>query len=187
MATAPLRIKLTAGMGKDFRERYALKAGRVADAARYALFEARARILEGGRADMKTGGNFGSDRWQKGLQGTITPEGVRTANLTLTIIHTTPFALIHEYGGVINGKPLLWIPLPWSSFKGRAKDYPGKLFRVDRKKKGKNPLLLTYTGGRPVYVGVKSVKLKRRWHIRPIIRSVARQVPGLFQQSLKRL
>jgi hypothetical protein len=171
---ADVKIKRNLARNKD----------EVAVASRQALVEARRRILEAGRADIKKGGNFGL-RWTNSLQGEITPREGKIINMILTIFHIIPYARIFEYGGVIKGKPLLWIPLPWSRFKGRARDFPGRLFRVDRE--GKNPLLMQNKGGvaEAKYVGVKQVRQKRRFHLRPIIRRVAKQIPFLYRRAAR--
>lgn len=172
-------------MGVVMRRNMQRNYGKIADTSRLALGEAERRILVAGREDITKGGNFGQ-RWQRSLQGEITPAG-RTANLTLRIFHSIPYAYIFEYGGLIRGRPLLWIPLPWNTFKGRARDYPGRLFRVDRKGK-KNPLLMASTGSGEAeakYVGVKQVRQKRRFHLRPIIRRVAKTIPFLYRRAAR--
>ena len=173
-------------VGTTLRRNMDLTYGRLADASRFAINDARTRILEAGRTDMSKGGNFGSARWQQGLQADVTPAQSRVVNLILAVYHRVPFARIFEYGGTIKGRPLLWIPLPWNPNKVRARDFPGKLFRVDRA--GKNPLLMTSTGSgkaSAMYVGVKQVRLKRRFHLRPIIRRVAKQMPFLFKRAMR--
>lgn len=156
---------------------------RVAFAARRAMEESRERIVSAGKEDMLAGGNFGSPRWQSSLHGTIDPEGVQTSNLTLSIRHRVFFWRVFEYGAKILGQPLLWIPLPWNPNKVRARDFPGKLFRVDRE--GKNPLLMAGKPAQAMYVGVKSVRLRRRFHLRPIIRRVAKQMPFIFKKWMR--
>lgn len=181
-----LRLSLGGNkVGDTIRLRYARQQGRVADAARHSMNEARDRILTAGRADIRAGGKFGA-RWTEGLQGTVEPQGVRTSNLTLSITQRVPYWKVFEYSARILGKPLLWIPLPWNPVKVRARDFPGKLFRVNRK--GKNPLLMQKVGknATAMYVGVKSVFLKRRFHLRTIIARVAKQMPALFRKA-KRL
>lgn len=167
----------------SIRTRAERRAGQVADAARLAMNEANRRILEAGRQDIQSGGNFGP-RWTTGLQGRVTPEGVRTSNLTLAITQAVPYWRVFEYGAKILGRPLLWIPLPWNPTKVRAREFPGKLFRVNRR--GKNPLLMTGKPARAMYVGVKSVRLRRRFHLRQIIKRVSKQMPFLFRKA-KRL
>lgn len=181
-------LRLTLGgdkIGDTIRLRAKRQQERIADAARHSLNEARDRIIEAGRADIKAGGNFGS-RWTQGLTGTVEPQGVRTSDLTLSIRQAVPYWRVFEFSARIMGKPLLWIPLPWNRLKVRARDFPGKLFRVNRK--GKNPLLMQRQGKSAIalYVGVKFVFLKRRFHLRSIIKRVSKTMPALFRKA-KRL
>jgi hypothetical protein len=137
MATG-LRFKLGGDkIGDTIRLRYQQQQLRIADAARHAMNEARDRIITAGREDIKRGGKFGA-RWTTGLQGTVEPQGVRTSNLTLSISQAVPYWRVFEYSARIFGKPLLWIPLPWNPIKVRAREFPGRLFRVNRK--GKEPV-----------------------------------------------
>lgn len=173
-------------VGPAFRRNLDLTYGRLADATRFALNDARNRIITAGRADIAKGGNFGR-RWQEGLKADITPEGRRTANLIMSVYHEIPYARVFEFGALIKGRPLLWIPLPWNPHKVRARDFPGRLFRVNRKGK-KNPLLMQSDGAgkaTAMYVGVKQVRLKRRFHLRTIVRRVAKQIPFLFKRAMR--
>lgn len=168
--------------GDTLKRNLANVQGRLSNAAKATITEAERRILAAGKADMAAGGNFGSARWQRGLHTRVTQTGPQS--FILTVLHRVPFWRIFEFGGRIKGRPLLWIPLPWANTKVRARDYPRPLFRVDRA--GKNPLLMTSTGkgkATAVYVGVKSVFLKRRFHLRRVIRNVSRQMPALFRKA----
>lgn len=179
-----LKLKLE---GTDVRTQMRINAERqrrrVAQAARRSMEEAGQRIVTAGKQDMLAGGNFASPRWQTSLTAPVLPVGVETSNLTLSVRHAVPFWRIFEYSGRILGRPLLWIPLPWNKFKVRARDFPGKLFRVERH--GKNPLLMTGKPAQAMYVGVKSVFLRRRFHLRPIIRRVAKTMPALFRKWMR--
>lgn len=173
-------------VGTQMRRNFSKEHRRIAAALHASIDEASARIIVAGKADMKAGGNFGSPRWQNSLQAVKEPKSLNAANIILKILHIVPFAHVFEYGATIKGKPLLWIPLPWNKNKVRAREFPGKLFRVNRK--GKNPLLMQKTGAKTasaMYVGVKSVKLKRRFHLRPIIRRVAKTMPALFRKWMR--
>lgn len=169
-------------LGDTVATRATKRYNRAADAARFALSDARDRIITAGRQDISSGGKFGA-RWVQGLQGNIQPANKRTINLVLTITQAVPYWKVFEFGTRIFGKPLLWIPLPWNPTKVRARDFPGKLFRVERK--GKNPLLMVKKGktAQAMYVGVKSVKQKKRFHLRSIIKRVAKQIPALFRRA----
>lgn len=95
-----------------------------------------------------------------------------------------PYAHVHEFGATIRGKPLLWIPLPWNPFKRRAREYPGKLFRVNRG--SRNPLLFSAEDKTAKYVGVTHVTLRPRFHIRSIVANVVRtKLSKLFARYVK--
>ena len=85
----------------------------------------------------------------------------------------------------IFGKPLLWIPLSFSiagQLKVRAKDYPGRLFRVDRS--GKAPLLLDENG--PQYFGKASVRIPKKWRLRQIVKQAARDMSRFYREAMRR-
>lgn len=155
----------------------------VARKYRYALEKAEAEIKKRGVADIKKAGNFGP-RWIKSFTTQITPRTGVVTQLVLNVFHKIPYAGVHEFGAVIRGKPLLWIPLPWTRIKVRAKVWAarfGGLFRVDRKRG--NPLLLSIKSGEPKYVGVKSVRLRQRFHVRKIVREVADLIPRYYRSA----
>src|SRR5690606_32298809 len=99
-------------------------ADRVGVAAAHAVRSAQQEILSQGRANMRAAGNFGSSRWQQGLRADVQIEPPDT--LALNVWHEVPYFNVFQFGAVIKGKPLLWIPLPWHAdmLKGvRARDY----------------------------------------------------------------
>lgn len=98
-----------------------------------AIIDMAADIKEQGDADIQAGGNFG-DRWTNGFHADVSGAGFKSK---VTVSHDVPYWRIFQYGGVIHGKPLLWIPIPGTDAVGiRAKDYPGGLFHVVRKEDG---------------------------------------------------
>lgn len=120
--------------------------------------------------DILRAGKF-SSRWPEDFIAEVKhPDKARST--ISTYFRTIFFGHIHEFGGVVKGKPLLWIPLSFRpELKGVwARDFPGPLFRIDRE--GKNPLLVSKGG--PMYVGVKQVTLKPRFNIRKITANVVR-------------
>lgn len=178
-----LRFRLEgtdAKVGDTLRRKFTDRQGRTTAAAVAAITEAKERILIAGRDDMRAGGNFGSQRWQTSLQGDIEGTGDR---LILSISHRVPFWRVFEFGATIRPtkQDRLWIPLR-PELKGIwPRDFPGKLFRITSRK-GKD-LLMNASG--PQYVGVLQVRLKRRFHLRPIIRRVAKQMPFLFKKWMR--
>jgi hypothetical protein len=66
----------------------------------------------------------------------------------------------------------------------RARDYPGKLFRVDRDG-GKAPLLLGGSPATPKYFGKASVRIPKKFHLRDIIREGASKLKLFYNQRRK--
>lgn len=124
-----------------------------------------------GRANIRQGGNFGSRRWQDGFRAKIS--FLSKSDLVIRITHAVKYWVVFEEGRVIRGKPLLWIPLSFGDAAKtgvRARDFPRPLFRVNRP--GRAPLLLDDTG--PQYFGKESVTIPRKWHLRDIVKRIAR-------------
>jgi len=154
----------------------------VLKAARSAAQNVADQILQEGREDIQASGNFGT-RWTQGLHADVSEEG---DNIVIGITHDVPYFMVFEQGAIIHGKPLLWIPL---SFAGdaqgvRARDYPGVLFRVDRKS-GAAPLLLaTGKPAQPKYFGKESVTIPKKFRIREIARIAAGRLGSLFSARM---
>lgn len=130
-----------------------------------------------GRLDIARAGNFGA-RWIDGFKAhieksTVIGESGRSRYLTITVTEEVPYWQVFETGATIYGRPLLWIPLSWTKLSIRARDYPGDLFRVDRKKGA--PLLLDSKTKEPKYFGIEQVTLKKRFHIRDILSDETRK------------
>lgn len=134
-----------------------------------------------GDADIAGAGNFGS-RWTSAfnVQSRREDFGV-TIEMSFRGI---PYAMIHETGGVIHGKPLLWIPLSFAHVNVPARAYPGRLFRVNRA--GGRPLLFSAEDRSPKYVGVPLVRIPKRFHLREIAERETQTKTGpLFFRFLK--
>ena len=135
------------------------------------------------RADIKKAGKFGP-RWTQGFQGKVTEGG---GSIRIAFTQSVPYWRIFQHGGVIRGKPMLWIPLSFATdAQGKsARDYPGPLFRVDRKAGA--PLLLT--PGRPAkpkYFGKESVRIPKKFRTIEIIKEGASRMPAFFKRRLGR-
>lgn len=170
-------------IGKDFRHGWQRESLRVARAVAATVIEISRRIEEAGREDISRAGNFGS-RWTEGFHAypdiSLTESHIR-------LVHDVPYWSVFEFGKVIHGQPLLWIPLSFATdAKGvRARDYPGALFRVNRD--GKAPLLMT--PGKPAqakYFGKESVTIPQKFHLRDIGRRFARQIGTVYRQMFRK-
>ena len=120
-------------------------------------------------ADIAAAGHFGS-RWTDGFTASVTQGG---GNIAISISSQVPYFNVFQYGAVIHGKPMLWIPLSFATdAKGiRARDY-GQLFRVERKQ-GAPLLLAPGKPAQPKYFGKESVTIPKKFHTIEIAREMA--------------
>lgn len=170
-------------VGPKFERSVTRQAARVRNAARAAAFDAGEEIRRRAAADMASAGNFGP-RWQHGLNVEITEGG---GNIRIAFSHNVPYFSVFQYGKVIKGKPLLWIPLSFAAdAKGvYARNFPGGLFFVDRSKKGKAPLLLSRQTREPKYFGKEQVTIPKKFHVIEIIRDVSKSVRSYFLKNFR--
>lgn len=143
-------------------------------------------IKREGDRDIRRAGNFGA-RWTDSFFAEPVPKsGGYTDKNSINVGSTIPYFHIHEDGGTIRGKPLLWIPLSFTGLVMRAREYGRRygLFRVDRKG-GKAPLLLSIRDKQPKYFGAKSVRIPKRFHIKRICRGVMRGFGKLYRDRFK--
>lgn len=95
-----------------------------------------------------------------------------------------PRAMLFETGGVIQGKPLLWIPISGTDAEGiRASDYGSKLFSVNRLAGGP-PLLFSVSDHAPKYFGTPSVNIPKKFHVGEIVEDVMSNFTDIFKQAL---
>lgn len=163
-----------------------------------------------GRANI-AGAGFGK-RWQNALRVDRYPRRGVSANAALWIYHKIPYAEAFESGAVIHGTPLLWIPLSTAPKKiGRLKMTPrnyiasvGPLISINHP--GKPPLLAAPYSGRvrsrttlaglrrgadkggglvPIFVGIKTITLTKRFALRSIFRSAAGRLSGYYSDQFK--
>jgi hypothetical protein len=129
----------------EFAQAMAAMQDPVAFAGTAAITEAAAIVKAEGRADIAAAGF--SKRWQNTLTALIYPKKRYSMDAAAVIYHKIPYAGIFEKGGVIGGKPKLWLPLPTAPKRaGRSKMTPalyvktiGPLISIERP--GKPPLL----------------------------------------------
>jgi hypothetical protein len=134
-------------------------------------------ILQEGRQDIASAGKFGT-RWTEGLTADI-------ANGNLTIRQAVPYWSVFQTGAVIQGKPLLWIPLSFADVPPGtyARDFPGRLFRVDRKAGGA-PLLMSADDKQPKYHGQTSVRIGKKFHLVEIVNAQTKTFGALYRAEL---
>jgi hypothetical protein len=160
----------------------------VATAAVGALREVAKEAVQEGRSDIgRAGAGFTHAKWQSGLRyRTVgaTKGGAPSLEAKAIISHQYGIAGVFEYGATIKGKPLLWIPTkrgaPTASKSGK------KL--VSATVRGK-PMLFDAADRdphrKPLYIGVTSVTIPKKFHITEIVRKHAAQIVQVFSKLLK--
>lgn len=140
---------------------------------------AASMIEEQARAEIAGSGNFGT-RWTSGLH--VNVDGA-LGNMVISMTNNQPGADVFALGGTIHGSPLLWIPLSGTDAEGvEAKDYPGKLFSVNRKSGGV-PLLFSIADKSPKYFGIESVTIPQKWNLRDVELSVMANFREIFESA----
>lgn len=167
--------------GPAFKQRMRENVTRIARASSAASVRVAKEIQEQGQSAIRGSGRFG-ERWTKGLHTTVEPRSL-TINKTITVYHDEPAARVHEFGGRIVGKPLLWVPLSYTGERRRAADYPGGLARVNRR--GKPPLLISIREHRPIYIGLRSVTVRPRWGLRRVTQKVMANFVTYYNANLR--
>jgi hypothetical protein len=168
-------------IGSQFKGRTKKFSEKMVKSTQSAARRAQAEIEERGRADIRAGGNFGSDRWQQGFRAKLSFKSRTDINIRVT--HAVFYWKVFEFGARIVGRPMLWIPLSFAkdAIGKRARDFPGRLFRVNRL--GKAPLLMSDDG--PKYFGKESVTIPKKWHLRQIIKEVSREMNKFYREAMK--
>lgn len=157
---------------------------RILTASRGAASDVASYVVPRARADIRQAGKFGP-RWTDGFQGKVSEGG---GFIKVSFTESAPHWEVFQFGATIHGKPMLWIPLSFAKdAQGiSARDYPGKLFRVDRKNGGA-PLLMTSKGGKAEakYFGKESVTIPKKFHLVEIIREGAKRMAEFYGKRMK--
>lgn len=182
MASVKVTSNLPEWLQSMFDERLS-----VADAAVAALRETATNAVEEGRRDIAGAGRF-SGKWLTGLRyktkDATDEKGNSSMQAQAIIYHSKGLAAVFEFGAVIQGRPLLWIPTT-----------PGG---PAPKKSGKKLMSATVRGQpmlfdagdkdrhrKPLYVGVPQVSIRKRFHIREIAIRHTAQIGRLFIKYYK--
>jgi hypothetical protein len=180
-------VKFTVTSSGNWKQRMREKNAVVAEAAVAALEETAENAVEEGRKDIASAGRFGP-KWQQGLRTrTIgaTRGGVASLDAKALIFHRYGIASVFEFGAIIEGKPLLWIP---TTEGGPSPKKSGKKL-VSVKIAGKAPML--FDAGdkardkKPLYIGVPSVQIPKKWHIAEIVEQQVEKIGLLFIKHFK--
>lgn len=138
--------------------------------------------LQAAQADIAGSGNFGSS-WTGGLH--VTVEGGAIGNYRIAMTHDIPFAGIFETGGVIEGKPLLWIPLSGTDAAGIKASAFGNLFSAKYPRKSGPPLLFSSDDKQPRYFGISSVTIPKKWDLKGDAETVMGNFRAIFSEAMK--
>lgn len=158
----------------------------VATAAIAALREAAADSVQEGRANIAGAGRF-AGKWISGLQyrtADAVDNGEPSLQAKAIVFHKFGIAGVFEYGATIEGKPLLWLPTT------RGAPPPGQSGKrlVSATVRGRPMLFDAADRDRhrtPLYIGVPSVRIPKKWRITEIVKRHAQQLGMLFLKHFK--
>jgi len=159
----------------------------VATAAVAALRETAANAVQEGRSDIAdAAGRFGP-KWQSGLQyrtKDAVEDGEPSLQAKAIVFHKFGIAGVFEHGATIQGKPLLWIPTqeggPRASRSGKkltSATVRGQPMLFDANDKDRDR--------KPLYIGVPSVRIPKKFRIGEIVRENVAKFRELFSKHFK--
>jgi len=164
------------------------KRRKVATAAVAALRETAANAVQEGRQNIgEAGPGFTRAKWQSGLQYRTmeaTEGGEPSLQAKAVVFHTYGIAGVFERGATISGKPMLWIPTrhgaPTASRSGKKLTSATigckpMLFDADDRDRQRKPL----------YIGVPSVTIPKKFRIGEIVKERAAKFRELFSKHFK--
>jgi hypothetical protein len=171
-------------MGPKFKKNLVRQRDRMNRSLLGAAQDYAAAFLKAGRANIRAAGKFTTPRWIQGLFANVSRGG---GNIVVGIGHKVGYWIVFQEGRVIHGRPLLWIPLEFAKdAQGvRARDYPGRFFRVDRKS-GRAPLLLSAATGQPKYFGKRFVRIPKKFKVLEISRELARKMDAFYKARFRK-
>lgn len=170
----------------------------VAGAAVGALVQVANDAVAEGKKQIAASGRFSDSlrrtlragpTWVTGLKARMqdakTGGGESSLQAKAIVFHEIGLAGIFEFGATIAGKKLLWIPLnpraPPARRSGKAlvsgitvKGTPALFDAADPKRDRK-----------PLYIGVPTVRIPKKWHIIEIVRKHFQQLGRLFLNRIK--
>ena len=158
----------------------------VATAAVAALRDVAASSVQEGRRDIAGSGRF-TGGWVSRLQyrtSGATEGGEPSLQASAVVFHTIGLAGIFEHGATISGKPLLWIPTrrgdPPAGSSGKkltSATVRGTPMSFDADEKNRQR--------KPLYIGVPSVRVPKKWHITEIVKKHVAQIAQAFLRHFK--
>ena len=156
----------------------------VATAAVAALREVAADAVQEGRQNIAGAGRF-RGKWVSGLQyRTQGADGEPSLQAKAIIFHSMGIAGVFEHGATIQGKPLLWIPTtpggPPASRSGKklvSATVRGQPMLFDANDRDRHR--------KPLYVGIPSVRIPKKFRITEIVKRHASQLGAMFLKHFK--
>jgi hypothetical protein len=160
----------------------------VATAAVAALRDVAAGAVQEGRQNIGAAGpGFTRAKWQSGLQYRTKDArigGEASLQAKAFIFHSYGIAGVFEHGATIQGKPMLWIPTkhgaPRASRSGKkltSATVRGQPMLFDANDKDRDR--------KPLYIGVPSVRIPKKFRIIEIVKEHVRRFAQLFHNHLK--
>lgn len=173
----------------------------LAKAATAAVREAGELAKRDGRASIAAAGF--SRKWQNALRVNLYPPQGDSLRPAAFIFHKIRYAGVFEDGAIIGGQPFLWLPLETVPLRRGQPVAPSQYVKsvgplVSVQRPGGPPLLFpkyrsarrrggkTSTRDRkPLYVGLTSIAIAKRFNIKGAAQSAAAQLPSLFEKHLR--
>jgi hypothetical protein len=173
----------------------------IAKAATAAMRDAAEVAKRAGRSSIASAGF--SRKWQNALRVNIYPAQGNSMRPAAFIFHKIRYAGVFEEGAVIRGQPLLWLPLgnvpvrrghpmtpsqyvrsvgPLVSI--QRPDSPPVLFAKYRPKRGRRRTADSLRR-KPLYVGIPTATIAKRFDIKGATQQAAAQLPALYAKHLR--
>jgi hypothetical protein len=178
----PIRVALgREQLGRRFSAGIKRERDKVLGALRQTASDAATEIEDKGRANISSAGRFGH-RWTEGFHARVSEGG---GFIRIGLSHDVPYWTVFQFGRVIHGKPLLWIPLSFATDAQGvlARNFPEPLFRVERL--GRAPLLLTKSTGQPKYFGKEQVTIPKKFRLLEIAAEVSRRMSNIYRRNFR--
>lgn len=176
-------------------KRFAAESNRkVAHGATLMMKAVGEEVKTGGRRTIAAGGF--SKKWQNAFRVNVYPKSKESTSPAIWAYHKIIYAGIFEKGGTIHGQPLLWLPVEGLKKIGRGKLTPEKWRSrygplVEVTSHNGNKLLLGKKSKRkkapmePIFVGLASVKIRKRFNLQGVFTSAVKKMPSLYLQNMK--
>ncbi len=173
----------------------------IAKAATAAVREAGDIAKNNSRASIAAAGF--SRKWQNALRVNIYPPQGDSLRPAAFIFHKIRYAGVFEDGAIIGGAPFLWLPLDTVPLRRGRPVTPSQYVKsigplVSVQRPGRPPLLFpkyrsarrrrgktTSKDRKPLYVGLTSVAIAKRFNIKAAAQNAAALLPSLFEKHLR--